>query len=460
MQSATATLGPQALPALPRIPLSQATLDAIAVPVKRIQNDGDTHAWVQSTAHATYMLFVQRIAEASVGRQTSIPASPDHAPTPALSRLLALLFTLDQWTREIEPQRTPQRFGNLAFRDWGARLEAVSRPNQAKMNRVGSDHVSIQSVDELHRSLLPQSLHPFILELRAYLLDGFGSFVRIDYGSGHEFSFFAWLAYLYRLGFFDDGQTLAPAAAGAETQQPPTSVESYIGLSVFPLYLQVAWNLQDRYGLEPAGSHGVWGLDDFHFLSYLIGAAQLRSQSTLTPSALVKSGGSQTQGKDLYSASIARIHKLKRGPFHEHSPLLHDISTSVPNWIKVYTGMVKMYQAECINKRVVVQHFAFGGVGWVWTAAAASGTLAPAQRPPSLSQQSAGSGLGATLALGAEKGNGSSLGVPTARIQRPGTMMPPPPSPRTAAPWASSATPRPQGPLPLYPRQGPDRTQR
>lgn len=44
-------------------------------------------------------------------------------------------------------------------------------------------------------------------------------------------------------------------------------------------YLALVRKLQKVFKLEPAGSKGVWGLDDHQHLSYLWGASQLRSLS-------------------------------------------------------------------------------------------------------------------------------------------------------------------------------------
>lgn len=64
----------------------------------------------------------------------------------------------------------------------------------------------------------------------------------------------------------------------------------------------------------------------------------------------------------MFLSSILHINDLKTGPFAEHSPMLHNIASTVPNWAKVNTGLMKMYRAEVLEKVPVVQHVRFGGV--------------------------------------------------------------------------------------------------
>jgi serine/threonine-protein phosphatase 2A activator len=109
--------------------------------------------------------------------------------------------------------------------------------------------------------------------------------------------------------------------------------EQQLVLLVFPAYLRLVWRLQDVYRLEPAGSHGVWGLDDFSFLGYVFGSAQLRGpylidltiaypnscqsdQAAVSPSAILQPN---LADNNLYFMQISRIRVFKSGPFYEHS---------------------------------------------------------------------------------------------------------------------------------------------
>ena len=46
-------------------------------------------------------------------------------------------------------------------------------------------------------------------EIKVYLLGSFGSAQRLDYGTGHELSFVAFLGCLWKVGAFEDGEERA-----------------------------------------------------------------------------------------------------------------------------------------------------------------------------------------------------------------------------------------------------------
>ncbi|RKP01744.1 hypothetical protein CXG81DRAFT_11622 [Caulochytrium protostelioides] len=291
------------------------------VPTKQISDAArDMPAWLRSEAYVRLISFIQLCNTAVKNRKNSEYGEL----SPSVERILAMLNTIDAWIDEIPPLETPQRFGNRAFRTFIERLELQA--------------------EDLLSELLPEPLWPSIPELTPYLAGGFGHGVRIDYGSGHELSFVALLCCLDLIDYTDASDRRA------------------LILAVFVRYLEIVRRLQATYRLEPAGSHGVWGLDDFQFLPYYWGAHQLVGHPHLKPKSVLSDDILQHFSKDyMYLRAIQFIHEMKQGPFHEHSPLLYDIS-GVPTWTKVNSGMMKMYIAEVLEKFPVVQHLPFGSL--------------------------------------------------------------------------------------------------
>ncbi|VEU22831.1 DEKNAAC103910 [Brettanomyces naardenensis] len=153
-------------------------------------------------------------------------------------------------------------------------------------------------------------------------------------------------------------------------------------LIIFSRYYDFVRALIQTYTLEPAGSHGVWGLDDHFHLIYILGACQmvdfsrlesgeksmeaLNYRMGLTPSSVLNPNVlRRNRTRNLFYNAVAFIHRVKFGPFNEHSPLLYEISTS-KSWEKIAQGMLKMYYGEVLSKFPVVQHFYFGHVMFPW----------------------------------------------------------------------------------------------
>nr|GAT59328.1 protein phosphatase 2A regulatory subunit 4 [Mycena chlorophos] len=327
---------------LRQIPLS--AVPEMALPTLKITTDDDVDTWRRSRSYQDYAVFLRRLNESVVGQD--LPETPNASTSNAIQKLIEMMDVVDGWIDEIPPQVSPQRFGNLAFRTWGRRLEEQS--------------------DALLETLLPADYAPIIPHIKPYLVTSFGSFGRMDYGTGHETSFALFLLCLTLTRFL----------------HPTPPEERAIVLTLFPRYLRLCWRLQDVYNLEPAGSHGVWGLDDSSFLGYIFGSGQLREQTSIPVSAVLHPPLPAT---NLYFLSIMRIHQVKHGPFHEHSAQLHAIATGVPNWGKVNSGLFKMYEAEVLGKRVVVQHIPLGGLlEWGGALSQPAATMMPTRRPQTI----------------------------------------------------------------------------
>lgn len=247
--------------------------------------------------------------------------------------VLDILLSLNRLIDETPPLEGPRRFGNMARREWQDKAEAIAGP---LLEKLASD-------DGLQQELL------------YYLLNSFGSPIRLDYGSGHELSFVAFIGGLIELKIFDI-----------------TKVDATEILVVFAKYYDLVRRLILVYSLEPAGSHGVWGLDDhFHFI-YILGAAQFNidgdSRQYVPPVLQILSSLSIEDYKEtnFYVNAIAFIFKIKLGPFNEHSPIIYDIHKTVTLWSKVLSGLLKMYEVEVLGKFPVVQHFWFGSGLFPW----------------------------------------------------------------------------------------------
>ncbi|EEY19739.1 serine/threonine-protein phosphatase 2A activator 2 [Verticillium alfalfae VaMs.102] len=268
-------------PALPSPPdLSNLSFET---PSRRILSPKDHEIFLASPTYELILAFVFGLSEAVVDTPSSAVNLED--ANPPVKVILNILDRVETLLNQSPPtEQGGSRFGNKAFRDF---LDLIKAQAPEWHTKLGID---LSGAGE---------------EASTYLLQSFGNRMRIDYGSGHELNFIVWLLCLYQLRILSraDFRTLV--------------------LIVFGRYLEVMRRVQLTYYLEPAGSHGVWGLDD-------------------------------------YQVNFVNTTKTVKG-LRWHSPMLDDISAA-KSWTKIEGGMRRMFVAEVLRKLPVMQHFLFGSL--------------------------------------------------------------------------------------------------
>ena len=336
-----------------------------SLPRRYIFNDVDMKAFMASDRKKEILSFVEAMGKScAVAGESFDPNSPLTGLTPSMACLHGSLRQMVTWIDDF-PATNPEiaRFGNPAFRSWHRRL--LERSNSiitALLQARDENNLSVEEASQrgwdAAAGIVEAKKDTKIQQVSCYLHDAFGHAVRLDYGTGHESSFLLFLLVLSKVKCFGD----APSS-------PETMCS--ITLSIFNQYLQVTRRLQTDYRLEPAGSHGVWGLDDYHCLPFYFGACQLQAkkviaqESELTSPTCINDESilQDKSDKFLYLSCIKYIRQLKIGvPFFESSPMLYDISQTLPSWDKVSRGMIRLYQGEVLDKLQVVQHFVFSSL--------------------------------------------------------------------------------------------------
>ncbi|EFP89641.2 uncharacterized protein PGTG_15604 [Puccinia graminis f. sp. tritici CRL 75-36-700-3] len=225
-----------------------------------------------------------------------------------IDKLLDILDNINNIALVHPPvDNKPSRSGNPAFREFHDQLNQGSEALQSLLD-------------------IPEDKR---VERSTYLTVSEENQSRIDYGSEVELNFLCGLLCPYKLkGFGSDYY--------------PTVV-----LEVFCKYIELMRYLQSTYWLESAGSHGVWGLDDYHFLC---GTGQLRNHKYLKPKSIRDPDASE---------GFSHQFQITTASLRWNSPMLDDIS-EVKTWDKVISGLIRMYKAEVLTKLPVAQHFLFG----------------------------------------------------------------------------------------------------
>ncbi|AMD21130.1 HEL151Cp [Eremothecium sinecaudum] len=289
---------------------------------KRIVNEEDVEKWKESDTFKSFVDFIVQLAESVRGRENTDYDKPISDSIEAVHRLLNTVSSIIEKHPVVKDAKS-SRFGKVEYRDFYDDIKGQSR----------------ELIAALSKDLKAEDIE----ELSVYLNESWGNRLRIDYGSGHELNFMCFLYGLVNLGVLK-----------METDA------TNIVLRLFIKYLEVMRQLEMTYWLEPAGSHGVWGLDDYHFLPFLFGAFQLSTHKHLIPKSIHNEEVVEIfEGKYLYFDCIAFINRVKvTASLRWHSPMLDDIS-GVKTWSKVAEGMVKMYKAEVLIRMPVMQHFYF-----------------------------------------------------------------------------------------------------
>lgn len=339
---------------------------------KKINSEKDViHFKTTSAAYKNIQTYVDLICERICGTGNKVLNHKYIIESEIFQRCSNLLDELallcDNTDLSQAKGSAPLRFGHIAFRDWFDAARVKCR-----------DFINTQLASE-HGEQLRE-------ELLTYLAESFGNRTRIDYGTGHELNFLLFTMGLSCLSSHPgeitdeanknnhDG-TKSGATCGATSSNKVDSDRlknfvAHYGWDILALfahkYLRLCRKVQVKFRLEPAGSRGVYNMDDFQCLPFLFGAAQLVGNKYITTKKFYHHENVDMFKNDfIFLEAVDFILNNKRGPFHEHSYTLWCL-IDLGSWENIYRRIRMKFTNDVLSPFPIVQHLLFGAYILRW----------------------------------------------------------------------------------------------
>ena len=285
---------------------------------RQITDDASFDKWKTSAARREIVAFVTRLNNSCVNKPNlTIDAAP-----PQVRKLMDALRAIAKGCDQYLPKPgEARRYGSPMFRDWHAWL--------------------VSSTPELVSSLGADNA-----ELSARLAASFGDRTRIDYGTGHECAFVVFLLGCCKLQLLSENDVDSGAVV----------------CGCFAEYVRTCRIVQRCFGLEPAGSKGVWALDDYQLLPFLFGCSQLADEVHGfgdEDTGLLTVNASSLSGRSMFYECLAFVDESTGNtPLDVAAPILFNLT--MQPWRTNARRLLRLFDEEVLGQKPVVQHMLFG----------------------------------------------------------------------------------------------------
>ena len=273
-------------------------------PQKLIQTRTDMDMWFRSPAKEMIVSMIKFLMRGCIGKLRPIPLT---------SHAIQIISILDK-AITIFHETPPSKGNPLCSSSFPLFLSRIREANLCIKNGFGKD-------------------------AEIYFDNSFGSSTRKDYGTGHELNFIAFLAVLRHDNFIDDED--APALA----------------CEILWSYWKLIREIIQVYRIPPAGSRGVWGMDDFVLLPFLVGSGQLVGNKIITPKNVFALSKNYSQ-ENILCMWIEYLQETKKDLFEESCQRLIGIQ-EYESFSDVLDQMMVIYEKDVLSKFVIVNQFIF-----------------------------------------------------------------------------------------------------